>query len=160
MTGNPKKVVVVGGGVSGMVAAMALTEPELAGKFDVTVYQMGWRLGGKGASGRSTTEASRIEEHGLHIWFGFYDNAFTWMGRCYQELAMLDLAMKQFEEASKEIVTMDAMKKEIVYNLGLVYEQMGEKGKAIDCMKQIYEADYGFRDVAQRVESSYQEKSS
>jgi uncharacterized protein with NAD-binding domain and iron-sulfur cluster len=86
MTGNPKKVVVVGGGVSGMVAAMALTEPELAGKFDVTVYQMGWRLGGKGASGRSTTEASRIEEHGLHIWFGFYDNAFTWMGRCYQEL--------------------------------------------------------------------------
>ena len=73
---------------------------------------------------------------------------------------MLDLAMKQFEEASKEIVPMDAMKKEIVYNLGLVYEKMGDKGKAIGCMKQIYEADYGFRDVAQRVESSYQEKSS
>ena len=86
--------------------------------------------------------------------------AMNLLGRCYQELAMLDLAMKQFEEASKEIGTMDAMKKEIVYNLGLVYEQMGEKGKAIDCMKQIYEADYGFRDVAQRVESSYQEKSS
>ena len=69
----------VGGGVSGMVAAMALTQPELAGKFDVTVYQMGWRLGGKGASGRNAAQASRIEEHGLHIWFGFYDNAFTWM---------------------------------------------------------------------------------
>ena len=64
------------------------------------------------------------------------------------------------EEASKEILTMDAMKKEIVYNLGLVYEQIGEKAKAIGCMKQIYEADYGFKDVAQRVESSYQEKSS
>jgi uncharacterized protein with NAD-binding domain and iron-sulfur cluster len=83
---DKKKVVVVGGGVSGMVAAMALTQPELAGKFDVTVYQMGWRLGGKGASGRNATQASRIEEHGLHIWFGFYDNAFTWMGRCYREL--------------------------------------------------------------------------
>ncbi|HEY4170065.1 MAG TPA: FAD-dependent oxidoreductase [Reyranella sp.] len=83
---DKKKVVVVGGGVSGMVAAMALTQPELAGKFDVTVYQMGWRLGGKGASGRNATQAQRIEEHGLHIWFGFYDNAFTWMGRCYQEL--------------------------------------------------------------------------
>ncbi len=83
---DKKKVVVVGGGVSGMVAAMALTQPELAGKFDVTVYQMGWRLGGKGASGRSASQAQRIEEHGLHIWFGFYDNAFTWMGRCYQEL--------------------------------------------------------------------------
>ena len=83
---DKKKVVVVGGGVSGMVAAMALTQPELAGKFDVTVYQMGWRLGGKGASGRNAAQAQRIEEHGLHIWFGFYDNAFTWMGRCYQEL--------------------------------------------------------------------------
>jgi len=76
----------VGGGVSSMVAAMALTQPELAGKFDVTVYQMGWRLGGKGASGRDASQSSRIEEHGLHIWFGFYDNAFTWMGRCYDEL--------------------------------------------------------------------------
>ena len=84
--------------------------------------------------------------------------AMNLLGRCYQQLGMLDLAMKQFEEASKEILTMDAMKKEIVYNLGLVYEQMGEKAKAINCMKQIYEADYGFKDVAQRVESSYQEK--
>lgn len=82
--------------------------------------------------------------------------AMNLLGRCYHELGMLDLAMKQFEEGSKEIVSMDAMKKEIVYNLGLVYEQMGERGKAIDCMKQIYEADYGFKDVAQRVESSYQ----
>jgi uncharacterized protein with NAD-binding domain and iron-sulfur cluster len=81
-----KKVVVVGGGVSGMVAAMALTQPELAGRFDVTVYQMGWRLGGKGASGRSAAVHQRIEEHGLHIWFGFYDNAFTWMRSCYEEL--------------------------------------------------------------------------
>jgi len=82
--------------------------------------------------------------------------AMNLLGRCYHELAMLDLAMKQFEEASKEIVTMDAMKKEILYNLGLVYEQMGEREKAIGCMKQIYEADYGFKDVARRVESSYQ----
>ena len=86
--------------------------------------------------------------------------AMNLLGRCYQQLGMLDLAMKQFEEASKEILSMDAMKKEIVYNLGLVYEQMGEKAKAINCMKQIYEADYGFKDVAQRVESSYQEKPS
>ncbi|HLG48005.1 MAG TPA: FAD-dependent oxidoreductase [Reyranella sp.] len=86
MTDGPKKVVVVGGGVSGMVAAMALTQPELGGRFDVTVYQMGWRLGGKGASGRNAAQAQRIEEHGLHIWFGFYDNAFTWMRRCYEEL--------------------------------------------------------------------------
>jgi tetratricopeptide (TPR) repeat protein len=84
--------------------------------------------------------------------------AMNLLGRCYGELGMLDLAMKQFEEAAKEILSMDAMKKEIVYNLGLIYEKMGERNKSLDCMKQIYEADYGYKDVAKRVESSYEEK--
>jgi uncharacterized protein with NAD-binding domain and iron-sulfur cluster len=102
MSGNTKKVVVVGGGVSGMVAAMALTQPELAGKFDVTVYQMGWRLGGKGASGRNAGQSQRIEEHGLHIWFGFYDNAFTWMRRCYEELNRpIGAPLRTLEDAFK-----------------------------------------------------------
>jgi tetratricopeptide (TPR) repeat protein len=78
------------------------------------------------------------------------------LGCCYGELGMLDLAMKQLEEASQEISSMDAMKKEIVYNLGQIYERMGDTGKALACMKQIYEVDYGYRDVAQRVESSYE----
>jgi tetratricopeptide (TPR) repeat protein len=77
------------------------------------------------------------------------------LGRCYRELGMLDLAAHQLEEAAREIISMDATKKEIVYELGLVYERMGETEKSIRCMKQIYEADYGYRDVAQRVEESY-----
>jgi tetratricopeptide (TPR) repeat protein len=84
--------------------------------------------------------------------------AMNLLGRAYGELGMLDLAMKQLEEAAKEILSMDAMKKEIVYNLGLVYERMGDKEKSLNCMKQIYEADYGYKDVATRVESSYQRK--
>jgi tetratricopeptide (TPR) repeat protein len=79
------------------------------------------------------------------------------LGCCYGELGMLDLAMKQLEEASREILSMDAMKKEIVYNLGLTYARMGELEKSLACMKQIYEVDYGYRDVAQRVESSYEQ---
>ena len=77
------------------------------------------------------------------------------LGRCYRELSMFDLAAKQLEEAAREIGTMDATKKEIVYNLGLVYEQMGDRAKSLGCMKQIYEADYGYKDVATRVERSY-----
>ncbi|PYL98277.1 MAG: hypothetical protein DME27_05810 [Verrucomicrobia bacterium] len=77
------------------------------------------------------------------------------LGRCYRELGMFDLAAKQLEEAAREIATMDATKKEIVYNLGLVYEGMGNREKSLACMKQIYEADYGYKDVATRVESSY-----
>ena len=47
--------------------------------------------------------------------------AMNLLGLCYRELGMSDLAMKQLEEAAKEILSMDAMKKQIVYNLGLVY---------------------------------------
>jgi tetratricopeptide (TPR) repeat protein len=83
--------------------------------------------------------------------------AMNLLGCCYSKLEMLDLAMKQLEEASKEILSMDATKKEIVYNLGLVYERMGEREKSLACMKQIYEVDYGYKDVAQRVESSYEQ---
>ena len=77
------------------------------------------------------------------------------LGCCYGELGMLDLATKQLEEASREIVSMNDMKKEILYNLGLVYDRMGELEKSLACIKQIYEVDYDYRDVAERVESSY-----
>ena len=81
--------------------------------------------------------------------------AMNLLGRCYRELGMLDLAAKQLEDAAQEMVVMDAVKKESLYNLGLVYEQMGDLTKYLEAMKKIYEADYGYRDVAARVESSY-----
>jgi len=83
--------------------------------------------------------------------------AMNLLGRCYRELGMLDLAAKQLEDAAGEILAMDAIKKEIVYSLGLVYERMNEREKSLHCMKQIYEADYGYKDVATRVESSYEQ---
>lgn len=82
-----RKIAIVGGGVGAITAAFALTDhPDWQSKYDITLYQLGWRLGGKGASGRNREKANRIEEHGLHIWAGFYDNAFRLMRGCYQEL--------------------------------------------------------------------------
>ncbi len=81
-----EKVTIIGGGVSAMTAAFALTDPSQQGRYDVTVYQIGWRLGGKGSSGRNRRNHDRIEEHGLHVWFGCYDNAFRVMEQCYAEL--------------------------------------------------------------------------
>lgn len=73
-----RRVAVLGGGVGAMSAAFALSELDPQGeKYDITVYQLGWRLGGKTASGRNRCLGERIEEHGLHIWAGFYENAFT-----------------------------------------------------------------------------------
>jgi tetratricopeptide (TPR) repeat protein len=79
------------------------------------------------------------------------------LGKCYTERGMLDLAANTLSTAASELSQMDATKKDIVYNLGIVYEKMGQKEKSIECMKQIYEIDYGYRDVADRVEGSYGE---
>ncbi|TQE55794.1 hypothetical protein FFZ99_20085, partial [Leptospira interrogans] len=71
-------------------------------KYDITIYQLGWRLGGKGASGRNQDFSNRIEEHGLHIWFGFYDHAFQLIRKCYQELGRpLTDPLATWEEAFK-----------------------------------------------------------
>jgi len=81
--------------------------------------------------------------------------ALNMLGKCYTERNMLDLAAKTLTDAASEIPGMDGTKKDILYNLGLVYERMGNAEKSLDCMKQIYEVDYGYLDVAARVEASY-----
>jgi tetratricopeptide (TPR) repeat protein len=81
--------------------------------------------------------------------------AMNLLGQCYFEKGMLDLAVKQFGDASREIPTMDALKKEVLYRLGIVYEKMGKAKESLDCMKEIYDVDYGYEDVAKRVEGSY-----
>lgn len=78
-----KKVAVLGGGTAALTTAYHLSRTqELREQYEVTVYQVGWRLGGKGASGRGPH--GRIEEHGLHIFWGFYENAFALMREAYR----------------------------------------------------------------------------
>ncbi len=73
--------------MSGLSAAFGLTSaPDWQQQYEITVLQLGWRLGGKGASGRNSDAQERIEEHGLHVWGGFYENAFRIMRACYAEL--------------------------------------------------------------------------
>jgi uncharacterized protein with NAD-binding domain and iron-sulfur cluster len=82
-----KKLAILGGGVGSMSAAFEITNnPNWRDTYEsITVYQMGWRIGGKGASGRRAPYGS-IEEHGLHIWLGFYNNAFDAIQRAYKEM--------------------------------------------------------------------------
>jgi uncharacterized protein with NAD-binding domain and iron-sulfur cluster len=75
------KVAIVGGGCAGLAAAWHLSRQS---DYEVHVYEKSWRLGGKGASVR--TEDGRIQEHGLHVWLGFYENAFRMVRECYAEV--------------------------------------------------------------------------
>ncbi len=97
-----KNIVILGGGIGALTAAYYLTDqPGWQQKYDViTVYQLGWRLGGKCASSRNSARSDRIEEHGLHVWFGFYQNAFALLRSCYAGLGRpspLDPARGTFE---------------------------------------------------------------
>jgi uncharacterized protein with NAD-binding domain and iron-sulfur cluster len=102
------RIAILGGGAAGVTAALQLSKPGWQQHFQsITIYQQGWRLGGKGACGRGTDH--RIEEHGLHIWFGFYENSFRLLNRCHEELDALaegtegrprwELAFKSVEES-------------------------------------------------------------
>jgi uncharacterized protein with NAD-binding domain and iron-sulfur cluster len=83
-----EKIAILGGGIGGCAAAFWLSDPSQENKYDITIYQMGWRLGGKCASGRNLDPnlGHRSEEHGLHIWFGFYENAFRTIRQAYEEM--------------------------------------------------------------------------
>lgn len=77
------------------------------------------------------------------------------LGRTFKAKGMLDMAAKQLGDALGDLVGMDNVKKEVLYEKGLIHEQMGDAAGALDAFKQIYEVDYGYRDVATRVEASY-----
>jgi len=89
-----RNVAILGGGMAGLAAAWRLTDPSNAAAGVpndvgmVTVYQRGHRLGGKAASHRGLN--GRIEEHGLHVWLGYYDNAFRLIRQCYEQLDRAD----------------------------------------------------------------------
>lgn len=93
-TFKPKKIAILGGGMASLTTAYELTsQPGWESLYEITIYQTGWRLGGKCATGRNIKPHApdcepdyRIEEHGLHIFFGFYENAFRLLKQCYDEL--------------------------------------------------------------------------
>lgn len=85
MSRSKPRIAILGGGMAGLTAAWRLSEPGWRDRFEsIIVYQRGWRLGGKGASSRG--ENGRIEEHGLHVWLGSYENAFALLRECYAQL--------------------------------------------------------------------------
>jgi uncharacterized protein with NAD-binding domain and iron-sulfur cluster len=95
-----QRIAIVGGGIAALATAFELTKREdLRERFDITIYQMGWRLGGKGATGRD--RKGRVVEHGLHIWFGCYENAFRMLRTAYEE-------WKPFQNEKQAIKSCDA----------------------------------------------------
>ena len=87
-----RKIAVLGGGLGALSAVYAMTDYEgWQDQYDITIYQMGWRVGGKAACGRNVELGQRIEEHGLHVMMGFYENLFRMMRAVFTECRERDL---------------------------------------------------------------------
>ncbi len=84
------RVLILGGGMSALATAHALTDTEeRRARYDVHVLAQGHLLGGKGASTRDPDPGfgMRNQEHGIHVFFGFYHNALALMRGVYDEAA-------------------------------------------------------------------------
>ena len=108
-----KKIAILGGGPGGISTALHLTsKPGWQQEYEITVYQTGWRLGGKCASGRSLNPDTpdRIEEYGIHLLLGFYENVFHTMDRVYEEYEQpKDSPFRSWSDAVKGLTQMTAM---------------------------------------------------
>ncbi len=76
-------------------------------------------------------------------------------GLIFESKGMLDMAADQLKKANEGLISMDETKKDVLYRLGLIQEKSGLTQEALASFKQIYEVDYNYKDVAQKVENSY-----
>jgi len=81
--------------------------------------------------------------------------ALVGLGRGFRAKKIFDLAVAQFSTAKAELGPMDAVKKEVLYELGSCYEAMGKGEEAIAEFKLIYGEDIGYRDVGDKITAHY-----
>lgn len=75
----------------------------------------------------------------------------NYLGQCFEQMGMHDVAVDQYLTAIKELPMMDGLKKDITYNLANCYDALGETEKAMAEYKKIIAVDIGFKDVRQRI---------
>ena len=81
--------------------------------------------------------------------------AMNGLAQCFAKRKMNDLAAKTLQNAIKEKLTFDEEKKDLIYQLGCVFETMAKKEEAIEQFKLIYESDIGYKDVSAKVDAYY-----
>jgi len=83
--------------------------------------------------------------------------ALYYMGVCFRAKKQYDIASRQLESALADLPVMDGNKKKVLYELGEIAGLMGDTTKASDYFMQIYQSDIAYRDVATRIEETYQQ---
>ncbi len=81
--------------------------------------------------------------------------AMSYLAQCFARRNMNDSAVRTLQNAIKEKAALDDEKKDLIYNLGCVFEKMGKKAEAIEQFLVLYESDVNYRDVGAKVDAHY-----
>ncbi len=81
--------------------------------------------------------------------------AMNYLAQCFAKRNMNDSSVRTLQNAIKEKTVFDDEKKDLIYNLGCVFEKMGKKAEAIEQFLIIYESDVTYRDVGAKIDAHY-----
>ncbi len=110
----------------------------------------------------------RFELGKQYFTYGYYDDALThlqlaqkspkdrlwalyYLAMCFLSQGQTDMGVMQLETARDALPTMDDLKKNVVYQLGLCAEESGDLQKAYQYYKDVYSSDVGFKDLSERM---------
>jgi len=121
------------------------TDMDLRTRLGVLLYEAG-------EYDRAIAEFQQSQNDPRHMF-----RASSYMGLCFMKKKMYDLAVRRFEQALSRVEGFTEWSKELLYNLGTAYDEMGKKAEAKAQYEKIYERDITYRDVAQKLEALYKE---
>ncbi|MBP5319412.1 MAG: tetratricopeptide repeat protein [Kiritimatiellae bacterium] len=81
--------------------------------------------------------------------------ALYYLAMCFAKKGQGDMAIMQLETANDQLTVMDDLKKMVVFALGDLSEKAGKLDKAFEYYKEVYGADIGFEDIAERFQRVY-----
>ena len=84
--------------------------------------------------------------------------ALTYCGMCLFKKNMHDMAVQMFENALEGSIVVGREEMNLLYNLGVAAEKLGDFKKAEDSYKKIFNADINFRDVKDKIEALYKKR--
>ena len=79
--------------------------------------------------------------------------ALIYMAQAFRKKNQPEIALEQLKAVLPDLPGMDETKKEVLYEMALLFEQTGRPDDATKHLREIYAVDIGYRDVANRIEN-------
>ena len=83
------------------------------------------------------------------------NEALCYLARCFRAKGQKDMAVMQLETALSQLLIMDDLRKQVLFELGEIAEESGDIEKAFAYYKEIYGADISYRDIGEKMERVY-----